>query len=286
MTTEPRAQGGRAGLTEELRQRAIEVRLRDLQMVYGAGLGHIGGEFSATDILVTLFFGGVLRYDPEHPDDPDRDRFVLSKGHSAAALYTTLAMAGYFAESELETFLQPLSRLNGHPDRNKVPGVETNTGPLGHGFPVAVGIALSGQMDGAERRTFVLTGDGELQEGSMWEAAMAAGHFGLDKLVCIVDRNRLQQGDRTETTMGLDPLPDKFTAFGWAVREVDGHDLSALLEAFTDLPFETGRPNCVIANTTKGKGVSFIEDSAPWHHRIPTAAEYEQAVAELEASRA
>ena len=286
MTMEPRAQGGRAGLTEELRQRAIDVRLRDLQMVYGAGLGHIGGEFSATDILVTLFFGGVLRYDPEHPDDPDRDRFVLSKGHSAAALYTTLAMAGYFAESELETFLQPLSRLNGHPDRNKVPGVETNTGPLGHGFPVAVGIALSGQMDGAERRTFVLTGDGELQEGSMWEAAMAAGHFGLDKLVCIVDRNRLQQGDRTETTMGLDPLPDKFTAFGWAVREVDGHDLSALLEAFTDLPFETGRPNCVIANTTKGKGVSFIEDSAPWHHRIPTAAEYEQAVAELEASRA
>jgi transketolase len=286
MTTDPTAQGGTAGLAEELRQRAIEVRLRDLQMVYGAGLGHIGGEFSAADILVTLFFGGVLRYDPEHPDDPDRDRFVLSKGHSAAALYTTLAMAGYFAESELATFLQPLSRLNGHPDRNKVPGVETNTGPLGHGFPVAVGIALSGQMDGADRRTFVLTGDGELQEGSMWEAAMAAGHFGLDKLVCIVDRNRLQQGDRTETTMGLDPLPDKFTAFGWAVREVDGHDLSALLEAFTDLPFETGRPNCVIANTTKGKGVSFIEDSAPWHHRIPTAAEYEQAVAELEASRA
>jgi transketolase len=275
-----------AGIAEELRQRAIEVRLRDLQMVHDAGLGHIGGEFSATDILVTLFFGGVLRYDPANPNDPERDRFVLSKGHSAAALYTILAKAGYFDESELETFLQPLSRLNGHPDRNKVPGVETNTGPLGHGFPVAVGIAISGQMDGADRRTFVLTGDGELQEGSMWEAAMAAGHFELDKLVCIVDRNRLQQGDRTETTMGLDPLPDKFTAFGWAVREVDGNDPAALLELFAALPFETGRPNCVIANTTKGKGVSFIEDSAAWHHRIPTDDEYEQAVAELEASRA
>ena len=286
MTSARTAQEDVAGIAEELRQRAIEVRLRDLQMVHDAGLGHIGGEFSATDILVTLFFGGVLRYDPANPDDPERDRFVLSKGHSAAALYTILAKAGYFDESELETFLQPLSRLNGHPDRNKVPGVETNTGPLGHGFPVAVGIALSGQMDGADRRTFVLTGDGELQEGSMWEAAMAAGHFELDKLVCIVDRNRLQQGDRTETTMGLDPLPDKFTAFGWAVREVDGNDPSALLELFAALPFETDRPNCVIANTTKGKGVSFIEDSAAWHHRIPTDDEYEQAVAELEASRA
>ena len=275
-----------ADIKTSLRQRAIDVRLRDLKMIHSAKLGHIGGEFSATDILVTLFFGGVLRYDPRHPDDPERDRFVLSKGHSAAALYTTLAMAGYFDEAELDTFLQPLSRLNGHPDRNKVPGVETNTGPLGHGFPVAVGIAISGRLDQAERRTFVLTGDGELQEGSMWEAAMSAGHFGLDKLVCIVDRNRLQQGDRTETTMGLDPLPEKFEAFGWAVRETDGNDPGALLETFAALPFETGKPSCIIANTTKGKGVSFIEDSAAWHHRIPTDDEYEQAVAELEASRA
>jgi len=271
---------------EALRQRAIDVRLRDLRMVYEAGLGHIGGELSATDILVTLFFGGVLRYDPANPDDPERDRFVMSKGHSAAALYTTLAMAGYFDVAELDTFLEPMSRLNGHPDRNRVPGVETNTGPLGHGFPVAVGIAISGQMDDAERRTYVLTGDGELQEGSMWEAAMAAGHFGLDKLVCIVDRNRLQQGDRTELTMGLDPLPDKFAAFGWAVREVDGNDPAALLDTFAALPFEPGKPSCVIANTTKGRGVSFIEDRKEWHHRIPTAEEYAQAVAELEASRA
>jgi len=285
-TEEDAAGGGLAVIAEELRQRAIDVRLRDLRMIHGAGLGHIGGEFSATDILVTLYFGGVLRYDPQNPDDPERDRFVLSKGHSAAALYTTLAMAGYFDVSELDTFLAPHSRLNGHPDRNKVPGVETNTGPLGHGFPVAVGIALSGRLDHAERRTFVLTGDGELQEGSMWEAAMSAGHFGLDKLVCIVDRNRLQQGDRTELTMGLDPLPDKFKAFGWAVRETDGNDPAALLDTFAALPFEPGKPNCVIANTVKGKGVSFIEDRKDWHHRIPTDDEYAQAVAELEGSRA
>jgi transketolase len=271
---------------EMLQRRAREARLRDLRMVYGAGMGHLGGEFSAMDILVTLFFGGVLRYDPARPDDPDRDRFVLSKGHSAAALYTTLAMAGYFDTAELATFLQPGSRLNGHPDRNKVPGVETNTGPLGHGFPVAVGIALSGQLDGSARRTFVLTGDGELQEGSMWEAAMAAGHFGLDRLVCIVDRNRLQQGDRTETTMGLDPLAPKFEAFGWAVRETDGNDPAALLETFAALPFEPGRPNCIIANTTKGRGVSFVEDRKDWHHRVPTEDEYRRAVAELEASEA
>jgi transketolase len=276
----------RAEMTATLQKRAIDVRLRDLEMIHGAGLGHIGSEFSATDILVTLFFGGVLRHDPANPDDPDRDRFVLSKGHSAAALYTTLAMAGYFAEAELDTFIQPLSRLNGHPDRNKVPGVETNTGPLGHGFPVAVGIALSGRLDDADRRTFVLTGDGELQEGSMWEAAMSAAHFKLDKLVCIVDRNRLQQGAPTETTMGLDPLPDKFAAFGWAVREVDGNDPGALLEAFAALPFETDRPNCIIANTTKGKGVSFMEDAIGWHHRVPTDEEYAQAVAELEGGRA
>jgi len=286
MTTDGASGAIRAGTVETLRQRAIDVRLRDLKMIHGARLGHIGGEFSAADILVTLYFGGVLRYDPQNPDDPERERFVLSKGHSAAALYTTLALAGYFEESELDTFLQPHSALNGHPDRNKVPGVETNTGPLGHGFPVAVGIALSGAMDDADRRTFVLTGDGELQEGSMWEAAMAAAHYELDKLVCIVDRNRLQQGDRTELTMALDPLPDKFRAFGWAVREVDGNDPAALLKVFAALPFESGKPNCVIANTTKGKGVSFIEDRKEWHHRIPTDGEYAQAVVELEGSRA
>jgi len=266
----------------ELRRRSTRIRLRDLRMVYEAGLGHIGGEFSAIDILTTLYFG-VLRIDPRRPQDPDRDRFVLSKGHSAAALYVTLAEAGFFDPDELSTFQAPLSRLGGHPDRTKLPGVETNTGPLGHGLPVAVGIALSAKLDRADRRTFVLTGDGELQEGSMWEAAMAAGHFGLDGLTVIVDRNGLQQGDRTESTMRLEPLADKWRAFGWHVREVDGHDHAQLLATLRSTPFEPGRPSCVIARTHKGHGVSFISDQVAWHHHVPTPDEYQRAVAELQA---
>jgi transketolase len=266
----------------ELQRRATRIRLRDLRMVYEAGLGHIGGEFSAIDVLTTLYFG-VLRYDPNRPDDPGRDRFVLSKGHSAAALYVTLAEAGYFPADELSTFQGQLSRLGGHPDRTKLPGVETNTGPLGHGLPVAVGIALAAKLSGAGYRTFVLTGDGELQEGSMWEAAMAAGHFGLDGLTVIVDRNGLQQGDRTESTVRLEPLADKWRAFGWSVREVDGHDHAALLEVLGGGPAEPGRPTCVIAHTHKGHGVSFISDQVGWHHHVPTGDEYARAVAELQA---
>ena len=266
----------------DLERRATRIRMRDLRMVYEAGLGHPGGEFSAIDILTTLYFG-VLRHDPTRPDDPERDRFVLSKGHSAAALYTTLAEAGYFDPAELSTFMAPLSRLNGHPDRNKVPGVETNTGPLGHGFPVAVGIALAGKLDGSDRRTFVLTGDGELQEGSMWEAAMAASHYGLDRLTVIVDRNGLQQGDRTESTIRLEPLAVKWRAFGWSVREVDGHDHAALLEVLRSTPFEPGRPSCLIARTHKGHGVSFMSDQVAWHHHVPTTDEFQRATAELQA---
>ena len=265
----------------ELRRLATEARLRDLRMVYEAGLGHIGGEFSALDIL-TVLYHAVLRTDPQRPDWPERDRFILSKGHAAAALYTTLAGAGFIDVAELDTWLAPLSRLNGHPDRKKVPGVETNTGPLGHGFPVAVGTALAGQLDGSERRTFVLCGDGELQEGSMWEAAMAGAHFGLERLTLIVDRNGLQQGDATETTMRLDPLADRFRAFGWAVREVDGHDHAALLEMLSAVPYEPGMPSCLIAHTHKGHGVSFISDQVAWHHHVPTADEYARARAELE----
>jgi len=267
----------------EMRERARAIRARDLRMVFGAGLGHIGGEFSAIDILVTLYFA-VLRIDPADPTAPDRDRFVLSKGHSAAALYATLAEAGFFPTAELDAFMAPMSRLNGHPDRNKVPGVETNTGPLGHGLPVAVGMALAARLDGSGRRTFALTGDGELQEGSMWEAAMAAAQFGLDNLVAIVDRNGLQQGDFTERTMRLEPLADKWRAFGWAVREVDGHDIGAMTALLRGVPFEPGRPSCVIAHTHKGQGISFARDRVEWHHHVPTADEFARALAELEAS--
>jgi transketolase len=249
--------------------------------VHGAKLGHVGGEMSATDILVTLYFA-VLRIDPNSPDDPERDRFILSKGHSAVALYTTLAHAGFFPLEELKTFAQPLSHLNGHPDRKKVPGVETNTGPLGHGLPVAVGAALAAKLQDSSWRVFVLTGDGELQEGSNWEAAMSAAHYKLDNLTVIVDRNRLQQGDWTEQTMHLEPLADKWRAFGWSVSEVNGHNIAQLLETFSRIPFEAGKPNCIIAHTHKGQGVSFMRDKAAWHHRVPNAEELATALKELE----
>jgi transketolase len=263
---------------EMLRQRANQSRTTDLQMIGRAGLGHVGGDLSVLDILTTLFFS-VLRIDPEKPEWADRDRFVLSKGHTAGALYTTLAAAGFFAEDELRTFVSPLSALNGHPNRTKVPGVETNTGPLGHGLPVALGMAVAAKLSGSDRHVYVVLGDGELQEGSNWEAAMTAGHRRLTNLTAVVDRNRLQQGARTEETSALDPLDDKFRAFGWDVVELDGHDHLALLEAFTAARGQ--RPTCIIANTTKGRGVSFMEDRVEWHHKVPSAEQIVLATAEL-----
>jgi transketolase len=264
-----------------LKERAYEIRRRDLQMVYEAGMGHIGGDMSATDILATLYFG-VLTVNPKNPNDPQRDRFIMSKGHCSGALYTTLAYSGFFPREELSTYTQPLSRLNGHPDRNKIPGVETNTGPLGHGLPVAVGAAIGAKLSGASWRTFVLTGDGELQEGSNWEAAMSAAHRGLDNLTVIIDRNRLQQGDTVANTNDLEPLADKWRSFGWTVHEIDGHDYTQLIETFNKVPLQKDKPSCIIAHTHKGKGISFMEDNVAWHHRVPNAQEYAQAMKELE----
>lgn len=249
-------------------------------MLTRARLGHTGGDLSVADILTTLYFH-ILNIDPHYPNDPNRDRLVLSKGHCAGALYTTLAVAGFISLEELDTFAQPLSRLNGHPNRVKVPGVETNTGPLGHGLPVAVGMALSARLDRASWRTFVITGDGELQEGSNWEAALSAAHYRLDNLTLIVDRNGLQQGDTTENTMHLEPLAQKWSAFGWAVAEVDGHSISELLNTFQNLPLKQEKPTCIIAHTHKGQGVSFIQDRIEWHHRVPTEDELALALAEL-----
>ena len=271
----------RERLIESLRQRARLVRRHDLQIVHRANLGHPGGDLSATDILVTLY-GAVLRFDPQRPRWPERDRFIMSKGHASVSLYITLSLAGFFPLSELDTFAQPLSRLSGHPDAGKLPGVETNTGPLGHGLPFGVGCALAAKMDNASWRTFVLTGDGELQEGSNWEAAMAASHYRLDNLTLIVDRNGLQLGDTTERTMALEPLAEKFRAFRWAVAEVDGHDYGALLDAFASLPLAPGQPSCLIAHTHKGQGVSFMRDRAEWHHGVPTTEQLTLALQELE----
>lgn len=266
---------GRATL---LAEQAKSTRRAVVKMIARAGQGHIGGDLSVTDILTTLF-AAVLNLDPEHPEWDERDHFILSKGHCAASLYATLAETGFFATSELMTFMAPLSPLNGHPNRNKVPGVETNTGPLGHGLPVGVGSAIAAKLTGRGARTFVVLGDGEMQEGSNWEALMAAAHYGLDNLTIVVDRNRLQQGARTEETNGLDPLDAKLAAFGWEVREIDGHDYDALLDAFARPT--SGKPVAIIANTIKGKGISFVEDRVEWHHKVPTPEQVDQALEEL-----
>jgi transketolase len=268
-----------------LERQAARTRIRSLQMVHRARLGHPGGDFSSTDILTALY-GAILRVDQAEPRDWERDRFLMSKGHCSGALYATLAAAGFLTDADLDTYMEPLSRLNGHPDRNKVEGIEANTGPLGHGLPIAVGCALAAKASGAAWRTFVLVGDGELQEGSNWEAAMCAAQYKLDNLVLIIDRNGLQQGDFTEKTIRMEPLAERWRAFGWDVRETDGHDMHALVECFQAAPFAQGKPSCVVARTIKGKGVSFMENRAEWHHRVPTKDELARAIAELEGSRA
>ncbi len=262
----------------KLKEIARATRVSIVQTITAPRMGHIGGDFSVTDVLVTLFFA-VMRYRAEEPDWMGRDRFILSKGHCSAALYSVLAEAGYFSPELLPSFMAPLSALNGHPNRRKVKGVEANTGPLGHGLPIAVGTAVAATISKSDYRTFVVLGDGELQEGSNWEAAMFAGHRRLSSLTAVVDRNRLQQGARTEDTNGLEPLADKWRAFGWEAMEVDGHDHAALLAAF-EAP-GVDRPRVLIANTLKGKGVSFIEDRVEWHHKVPSPDQVVQALEEL-----
>lgn len=263
-----------------LRSAARDVRVTILKTIETAGMGHVGGDLSVSDILTTLFLG-VLRLDPANPHWAQRDRFILSKGHCAAALYTVLAMRGFFATELLSSFMAPMSPLNGHPNRRKVPGVEANTGPLGHGLPIAVGCALAARLAKADWRTFVVLGDGELQEGSNWEAAMTAGHQGLSGLTAVIDRNGLQQGARTEATSALEPLDDRWRAFGWDVIDVDGHDVDALYEVFTAPPGDRAR--CILARTVKGKGVSFMEDRVEWHHKVPSSDQVRQAIEELTA---
>lgn len=265
----------------DLKRKANEIRFSAMTMTHHSRLGHTGGDLSASDILATLYLGDVLRVNPAAPNWSQRDRFIMSKGHCSGAFYSALAFRGFFPRSMLGTFMDPLSMLNGHPDRNKLPGVEANTGPLGHGLPIGVGCALAARMRRESWRTFVLTGDGELNEGSNWEAAMTAQQYGLDNLVVIVDRNRIQQGDFTEKIIRMDPLAAKWEAFGFAVVEVDGHDPEELLACFSRLPLEKGKPACIVANTIKGKGVSFAENKPAWHHGVPTSEQLVRAAAEL-----
>jgi transketolase len=262
---------------ELIRELSVEIRIRILTTVQKAGLGHVGGDLSASDILSVLF-GDVLRMNPENPFAQDRDRFIMSKGHAAASLYSAMALVGYFPEAELGTFAQSDSRLGGHPNRAKLPGIETNTGPLGHGLPVAVGIATGNQIISRLGHVYVVTGDGELQEGSNWEAIMFAGHRRLSNLTLIVDKNDLQQGAKVSQTNSLDPLDDKLRAFNWHVSVIDGHDHATLRET---LLTPTDKPHAIVALTTKGRGVSFMEDRVEWHHKVPSAEQIEQALKEL-----
>lgn len=273
---------GRQEVIAHLKEGARLIRRKDLSNVVNAGMGHIGGELSIIDVLATLYLHEA-NITADNLDDPDRDRVILSKGHAANALYTTFAAAGLIPVEQLDTFVQPGSMLNGHPARTKVRGVEANTGPLGHGLPIAVGDALAARIDGSPRRVFVLTGDGELQEGSNWEALMFAAQFRLDNLCAVADRNHLQQGATTEDTNDLTPLDDKARAFGWEVAHVDAHDYGALLDAFARVPAASGRPTFIIAHSHKGHPISFMSDSVPWHHRLPTEEEATRALSELEA---
>ena len=252
-----------------LKGKANWVRRQVLETIVSANKGHIGGALSCTDVLVALYYGGILRFESSDPDWSDRDRFILSKGHSCVALYAILADLQFFSVSELDSFCQKGSMLGGHPDRS-IPGVEADTGSLGHGFGIAAGLALSGKMDKKDYMTVVLLGDGECHEGSVWEAAMFAGHHELNNLVAIVDRNRQCVIDFTEDCNRLEPFADKWRAFGWDVRDINGHSFHELLAAFKDFRIrKSPRPLVIIANTIKGKGVSFMEGNIVWHHGVP-----------------
>ncbi len=253
-------------------------------MIVEANAGHTGGSLSCIDILNVLY-NHSMNVSPERFTDPDRDRYVQSKGHSVEALYAVLAERGFYPTSELSTLNKAGSHFVGHPTR-KVNGIEHNSGGLGHGLSVAVGMAIAGKLDKRDYRVFSLLGDGELAEGSSWEAAMTAAHYDLDNLVVLVDRNGLQITGSTEDVNGLEPLVDKFVAFGFAVRSVDGNDIAALVDILDHAPFAAGKPSLILCHTVKGKGVSFIENAVNWHHHVPTAQEYEIATAELDAAAA
>lgn len=267
---------------EALELKSIQYRKKVLAIIKKANAGHTGGSLSAIDILNVLY-NRVLNVSPQNFKNADRDRYIQSKGHSVEALYVVLADQGFYPEAALDSLNQYQSHFIGHPTR-KVNGVEQNTGALGHGLPIAVGTAIAGKKDGRSFRVFTLLGDGELEEGSNWEASMSAAHYGLDNLVVIVDYNGLQITGPVETVTGVGNLQQKFTAFGYAVREVNGNNISELVSVFDQVPFEEGKPNLVLAHTTKGKGISFIENQVDWHHHVPNDNEFTVAMQELDAA--
>jgi len=265
---------------KELQLQASKIRKRTLEIIYLAKSGHTGGSLSCINILTVLYFH-VMKIDPRNPKKEDRDRFVMSKGHSVEALYAVLASAGFIDDSLLETYGSFKSPLAGHPI-NKIPGIELNSGALGHGLSFGVGISLAAKMDKKTFRTFVLMGDGELAEGSVYEAAMSASHYKLDNLVAIIDRNGLQISGRTEDVMTLEPLKMRWEAFGWQVFEVNGNSIKDLIKTFDSLDYTNKKPKLIIAYTTKGYGVSFMEGVVKWHHGVPNEEQFKIAIAEIE----
>jgi transketolase len=267
----------------ELQLKSCALRRAMLNLIVGAGAGHTGGGLSCMDILNVLY-NRVLNVSPQTFTNPTRDRYVQSKGHCVEALYAVLADRGFFPAKDLETVCHYQSHYVGHPTRH-IPGVEMNTGALGHGLPICIGMALAAKMDAAPYRVFTLLGDGELAEGSNWEAGLAAAHYKLDNLFAILDHNTLQITGHTRDVMSNEPLDEKWRAFGWGVKVVNGHDYAALTAALSQ-PAEVGKPTFIIANTVKGKGVSFMENVAKWHHGVPSESELKQALADLDAAEA
>ena len=265
----------------ELRQIAKEIRRKSLEIIHRAGSGHPGGSLSAADIMTALYFG-IMRYDSKNPKDPNRDRFVMSKGHATGVFYSVLSRAGYFADEDLVSYRRINSKLNlsGHP-HPKTPGVEIATGSLGQGLSVAHGIALGARLENSDYRVYVLMGDGELQEGQVWEAAMSASKFNTNNLVAIVDLKKVAQYNITKDLKDIEPLEDKWRSFGWDVHRIDGHDMDQVYKALT-LPLDDKKPRVIIADTVKGKGVSFMEGKTSWHGVAPSDEDYEKALKELE----
>lgn len=265
----------------ELEIESTKLRKQILQMIVAAEGTHIGSAFSIIDIL-TVLYDKILNINPKNPDDPNRDKFVLSKGHGAAALYVVLAKHGFFSEELLKTYCLPGSILGGHPDSKRVPGVETSTGSLGHGFSVAAGFALANKINKNPAKVYCLIGDGEANEGSIWEATEVAAHHKLDNLTLILDDNKLMIGGFTKDIIDPISFRDKFIAFGWNTIEIDGHDFRQMLEVFTKVPIKNGKPTVIIANTIKGKGVQFMENEKEWHSMLPNENQMKDALRELD----
>jgi len=267
----------------DLKRKALNIRSNVLKMISNKGKGHTGAALSIVEIMTALYFG-ALNVDPDDPKHPKRDRFLLSKGHACTALYATLAERGFFPVARLEEYYTLDSFFGGHPVKG-LPGVEAATGSLGHGLPIAAGMAIAAKRDQKKHRVFTLIGDGEAQEGSIWEAAMSAAHYRLDNLVALVDRNMMSLDGPTEKLMALEPLEQKWQSFGWATQAVNGHDIPALIQAMRTAPWQPEKPSVVLARTVKGKGIDFIENRREWHHRGPTQQEAEEIFRQLETQR-